>query len=412
MRRSLLSPFIEVLGVLALALCLAASAAAGPKYKVLHSFASGKDGEAPYAPVVVDAKGNVYGTTGGGGAYNYGIAFELTPGHKGWAESVLYSFGATQDDGTNPQAGLTLDASGDLYGTTVNGGAYRYGTAFELTSGSNGWAETVLHSFCGSGDGCNPYSNLVFDGVGNLYGTTYNGWSNYGVAYELSPGSDGWTEALLYSFGGGNDGANPFAGLTWDRAGNLYGTTWMGGSYGQGTVYQLTFSGGSWTERVLYSFGASRHDGVSPFAGVIFDKSGNLYGATYVGGPNICFGEHECGIVYKLTPTKHGSWRETKVHDFAAGANGFSPSAVVMDAAGNLYGTTGFGGDPKCYCGTVFKLTPGAHGKWKYTVLHSFTGGLDGGAPNDPALDSKGNLYGTTMAGGKYGYGVVFELTP
>jgi uncharacterized repeat protein (TIGR03803 family) len=392
------------------ALILACNAEAAPKYKVLYSFGvSSNDANSPQAPVIIDPKGNLFGTANGG-SYQEGTAYELMRTRKGWVESVLYSFGGTKDDGLGPQAGLALDALGNLYGTTVNGGAYLYGTAFELSPGSGGWSETVIHSFCGSGDGCDPYSNLIFDAAGNLYGTTYTGQVSYGTVFELSPGSGGWTETTLYGFQGGSDGRVTFAGLTWDKSGNLYGTTWEGGSYGDGTVYELTrSSGGAWTERILHSFGPSNRDGAGPTTGVVFDRSGNLYGTTAGGGPNLCGSYHNCGVVYKLSPGKHGGWKETRLYDFAQNAGGFDPQAIAIDSAGNLYGTTMEGGSGG---GVVFRLAPLPHGKWKYTVLHTFSG-PDGGVPMaGVTLDGKGHIYGTTFGGGAYGGGVVFELAP
>ena len=395
------------------ALILACNAEAAPKYKVLYSFGvSSNDANSPQAPVIIDPKGNLFGTAGGGANY-VGTVYKLARTRSGWVESVLHSFCYNCGDGYGLQAGLTLDASGNLYGTTVRGGAHDYGTAFELAHGPSGWTETILHSFCGSGnDGCQPYSNLIFDAAGNLYGTTAGGLTSYGTVFELSPGSGGWTETTLYGFQGGSDGYEPFAGLTWDKSGNLYGTTYMGGAYQGGTVYELKHSlGGAWKKRTLLSFNQNKNGGQTPSGGVIFDKVGNLYGTTGLGGPNICFGEHGCGIVYKLSPDRHGGWKETRIHDFAENAGGFNPVGVVMDSTGNLYGVTGTGGHTSCGCGTIFKLAPRPHGKWKYTVLFAFHG-TDGGAPNGLTLDGKGHIYGTTFGGGAYGGGVVFELTP
>ena len=414
MRRWSLFSALPFLG-LAIVLLSAPSAWAGPKYKVLHSFGAGNDGYAPEAPVAVDARGNIYGTTLVGGAYGLGTVFELVRGRGGWAEHVLHSFCYTCGDGYWPQAALTLDALGNLYGTTVRGGTYDYGIAFELSPEPDGWTETVIHSFCSGGshgdDGCQPYSNLIFDAAGDLYGTTGGGGPSYdGTAYELSPGSAGWSEATICGFKGGGDGRAPFAGLTWDKSGNLYGTTSEGGAYGEGTVYELArTSGDAWEERILYSFGANRYDGTDPVTAVVFDTAGNLYGATPVGGHNLCFSYYDCGTVYKLTPDGHGGWKETRIHDFAQNADGFNPNGIAIDAVGNLYGTTWDGGSGG---GVVFKLAPLPHGKWKYTVLHTFSG-PDGGVPEaGVTLDGKGHIYGTTFAGGAYGNGVVFELTP
>jgi uncharacterized repeat protein (TIGR03803 family) len=414
-RSSLFFLFTKALVIPAVALTLTAGAWAAPKYKVLYSFGSGDDASGPYAPVVMDVSGNLYGTAGGG-TYHLGTVFQLTPGSHGWTESVLYSFGGTKDDGVGPQAGVTLDKLGNLYGTTQWGGVYDRGTVFELTPGSSGWTESVLYSFgANNGDGIVPYAGVVLDAAGDLYGTTVGGGaSEGGTVYELSPGSGGWNETLLYGFGGkNNDGYCPYAGLIWDNAGDLYGTTEMGGTHGDGAVYELRHTpGGAWKEHILYNFGSAKGDGAFPWTGsLVFDTSGNLYGVTPVGGTNICFSEYDCGTVYELSPGRNGRWKERVLYNFSQGAGGNGPVGVVMDQAGNLYGATFYGGSA-CGCGVVFKLSPRAHGQWKYTVLHRFSG-TDGGAPEAGViLDGKGNLYGTTLGGGQYGGGVVFELTP
>src|ERR1019366_9536867 len=212
-----------------------------------------------------------------------------------WAqthEQVLHSFG-NGTDGANPQAGLIVDAAGNLYGTTVGGGTYGYGTVFELTpNGSGGWTEKVLYSFCSQAycpDGSEPYAGLIFDAVGNLYGTTLDGGTNWfgGTVFELTPAGGGsWTETVLHSFNkNGTDGANPYAGLIFDAVGNLYGTTEEGGTYGYGTVFELTpAAGGVWTEKVLHNFNNNGTDGGTPYAGLIFDAARNLYGTTAGGG--------------------------------------------------------------------------------------------------------------------------------
>jgi uncharacterized repeat protein (TIGR03803 family) len=230
----------------------------------------------------------------------------------------------------------------------------------------------------------------------------------------LSRRSGGWDETLLYSFGGkNNDGYEPEAGLTWDYAGNLYGTAEMGGTHGDGTVYELRRTpGGAWKEHILYSFGSAKGDGAFPGTGsLVFDTSGNLYGVTPVGGKNICFSEHECGTVYELSLGRNSRWKERVLYNFAQGAGGNGPVGVVMDQAGNLYGATFYGGSA-CDCGVVFKLSPRAHGGWKYTVLHRFSAATGGLPEAGVILDGKGNLYGTTLGGGQYGGGVVFEVTP
>jgi uncharacterized repeat protein (TIGR03803 family) len=304
---------------------------------------------------------------------------------------------------------MMFDSVGNLYGTTRLGGAYDYGTVFELTPQSDGsWDETVLHSFDKQDRVTTPYAGVVMDPSGNLFGTGA-GW-----AYELSPGSSGWTLTGLHSFTCEHgDGCGPIAGVILDAAGSLYGTTQHGGSSkncggGCGTVYQLTpTSGGKWKETVLHRFQAGG-GGAGPGVGTLaLDRYGSLYGTTGGGGTG-------SGVVFRLSPGTDGHWRETVLYDIPGGAAGDHPSAgVVMDKAGNLYGTTIAGGDPNCDCGVVFKLAPPeGKGKWKYTVLHRFTG-YDGAQPDaNLVLDSQGNLYGTTATGGAGGYGVAFEVIP
>src|SRR5271167_2273777 len=398
---------------------LTPAAGGGWTERVLYSFCSQRsctDGETPGAGLIFDAAGNLYGTTSGGGTGTYfGTVFELTPtAGGGWMEQVLHSFNG--GDGYWPFAGLIFDAAGNLYGTTYVGGAYGEGTVFELTpAAGGGWTERVLYSFCSQRsctDGETPGAGLIFDAAGNLYGTTSGGGTGtyFGTVFELTPtAGGGWMEQVLHSFNGG-DGYWPFAGLIFDAAGNLYGTTYVGGAYGEGTVFELTpAAGGGWTERVLYSFCSQRSctDGETPGAGLIFDAAGNLYGTTSGGGTGTYF-----GTVFELTPTAGGGWMEQVLHSFNGG-DGYWPFAgLIFDAAGNLYGTTYVGG---AYGeGTVFELTPAAGGGWTEQVLYNFKhNGTDGYNPEAGLIfDKNGNLYSTTLAGGTYGEGTVFELRP
>jgi uncharacterized repeat protein (TIGR03803 family) len=263
----------------------------------------------------------------------------------------------------------------------------------------------ILHQFGTALDGENPYAGLIFDAAGNLYGTTYvGGADNFGVVFKLTPNTDGsWTESVLHSF----TGAYPAAGVIMDAAGNLYGTTEGGGSaYGYGVVFELTPTDGSWTESVLHTFMYFQGDGAYPFAGVIFDKAGNLYGTTTYGGDLgdvVCRGG--CGIVFKLTPTSSG-WNETVLHRFQDDPGEYPYAGVIMDAAGNLYGTTS--GQDTNY-GLVFELTPSSSG-WSETMLHKFLG--VGSYPRAGVImDAAGNLYGTASSG-LANYGLVYEITP
>jgi uncharacterized repeat protein (TIGR03803 family) len=274
--------------------------------KVLHNFIdNGGGGNWPYAGLILDAAGNLYGTTQQGGAFGGGAVFELTrTAVGGWAEKVLYSFDYSVE-GCYPQGSLVFDAAGNLYGTTEVGGPNGYGTVFELAHEAGGsWTETILHGFSNKdGSGFDPIGGLVFDAAGNLYGTTYGGGAygtpdGGGTAFELSPKpGGGWTEKVLHNFGKGADGSQPHAGLIFDAAGNLYGTTLTGGAYGHGTAFELSRrSGGAWTEKVLHNFNDNSKDGFAPSASLIPDGAGNLYGTTANGGPS------GFGTVFEVTP--------------------------------------------------------------------------------------------------------------
>jgi uncharacterized repeat protein (TIGR03803 family) len=336
-------------------------------------------------------------------------------------ENVIYHFKANGIDGQAPHSSLIFDSAGNLYGTTYSGGTYDDGTVFELSpKPGGGWTEKILHSFSieGSG-GAYPAANLVLDSMGNLYGTT--SW-NSGVVFELSPTSGGeWKERVLHAFGTGTDGNNTnSAGLIFDSAGNLYGTTVWGGTGecingpppppGCGTVFQLTpAAGGNWTERVIHSFQFDGVDGLYPIAGLSIDRAGNLYGTTSNGGV------YNWGTVFEMTPEAGGGWSETAIHSFSEnGEDGADPVAgLVLDAAGNLYGTTMQGGSETCVCGTVFQLKHEAGGVWIERVIHSFNQHEDGGDPvAGLVVDAARNLYGTTPGGGPSGNGTVFQLSP
>ncbi len=322
-------------------------------------------------------------------------------------------------DGSYPEFTLTFDAAGNLYGATCSGGAYGSGVVFKLAPNGDGtWTESTLYQFTGGTDSC-PLGGLVFDSAGNLYGSAYESSSGPGAIFELTPNPDGtWTEIVLHSFTGGVDGAAPSSPLTFDDAGTMYGTLMAGTVNGCGGVFSFTPNpDGSWTESVLHSFTMS--DGCHPSgAHLIFDAAGNLYGTTYWGGTGQCvFG---CGTVFKLAPNQDGSWTESVLHNFTGGWDGANAAGnLVFDAAGNLYGATDWGdlqqGCERTGCGTVFKLTPNSNGSWTAHILHNFTGGKDGGQGYGGCgltLDAAGNLYGTRVGGGTYGYGGVYKLTP
>ena len=385
---------VLALTVLSALLLIAFQPAYAQTEKVLYSFGSySGDGQNPgYAPLI--HQGNFYGTTPYGGAYSYGTVFKVTASGK---ESLLYSFCSQSNctDGENPSSGVIIDKDGNLYGTTLNGGAQNWGALFKITPTGQ---ESVLYSFGAySGDGEWPGGGLIMDKVGNLYGTTAIGGANSsGTVFKVTPTGE---EIVLYSFYTySGDGSSPQAGLIMHGNGNFYGTTSGGGANGSGTVFKVTPTG---EETVLYSFGSHSGDGGTPFTGLVMDKDDNLYGTTSSGGA------HKFGTAFKLTP----SGEEKVIHSFGAGnEDGRGPNQLIIDKAGNLYGTTALGSG-KCY-GTVFELTPAG----KVTILHRFY--PDTGDGYDPqagvVMNNKGNLYGTTAAGGTaaYAYGTVFELTP
>jgi len=327
--------------------------------KILHNFDNTtlEDGYSPYGNLVLDASGNLYGTTvlgGNNSLEGLGTVFELKPKTGGgWTEQILYNFGNNATDAVYPYAGLILDSSGNLYGTTSEGGSFGYGTVFELSLKAGSWTETILYNFDDNGtDGINPYGSLIFDSTGNLYGTTgLGGVDSEGTVFELTLTAGTWTETVLHSFSE-TDGYEPFANVIFDSAGNLYGTTLYGGVYDYGTVFELASVSGSWTETTLHSFNDNFTDGYFPGAGLIIDSAGNLYGTTTEGGVD------GYGMVFELKPKAGGGWTETVLHNFNDnGKDGFYPYAgLIFDASGNLYGTTSSGGVNSE--GTVFEVMP------------------------------------------------------
>jgi uncharacterized repeat protein (TIGR03803 family) len=393
--------------------------------KVLYSFNNSKSGFGPQASLISDQSGNLYGTAPVGGVYQAGTAFELMPkAGGGWTENVLHNFGKGSD-GKNSYAGLIFDSAGNIYGTASGGGVYKVGTAFELMpKAGGGWTEKVLHNFGKGSDGTAPYSSLIFDSAGNLYGTTISGGDlscntgfGCGTVFELTPkAGGGWTEKILHKFNGKN-GSQPSGSLIFDAAGtNLYGATVFGGPSNSGIVFELTpKAGGGWTEKVLHKFPPNfGRDGYNPTGSLTFDASGNLYGTTFVGGHG---GRANSGTVFRMTPQADGSWTETVLHNFTQNADGYTPfGGLIFDGVGNLYGTTFSGGSNGTEKGTVFKLAPQAGGTWTESLLYSFcslTNCRDGAKPVAGLIfDADGNLYGTTLQGGTSGTGTVFEITP
>jgi len=406
-----------LLAFVTITLLLASGASAQGTYKTLYKFPGDRARYVPTGGLIFDQAGNLYGTTRQGGAHGGGVVFKLAPNADGtWTESVLYDFcsltGCT--DGADSAAGLILDQSGNLYGTTYGGGNSACtggcGVVFELSPSGGIWTESVLYSFSGA-DGGNPLAGLVFDQTGNLCGTTVSGGTrNGGTVFKLTPKSGGgWTESVLHSFTGGGDGYSPFGGVVFDHAGNLYGTTYEGGHGSVGTVFTLQpGSGGTWTEKVLHHFRAGT-DGSYPHDGLILDSAGNLYGTTAAGG-------RYDGVVFKLTPNSGGAWTETVIHRFDV-ANGEGPYAgLTFDDQGNLYGTTIEGGYTtlcgNAGCGVVFKLVPNGNGGWDEKMVHKFSDHPGAGPMSGIIFDLAGNLYGTTVGDNVTTVGTVFEITP
>ncbi len=349
---------------------------------------------------------------------------------QGQTYQVIYNF-TGGGDGAYPVAGLTLDRAGNLYGTAPFGGypgggctLYGFvgcGTVFKLAPSQSGWRFSTLYSFHGGTDGAWPYAGVMLGADGNLYGETLRGgktgrgaFSSCGTAFQLKPPatpSSSWQETVIYRFQGGDNGSGPFSGyLVSDQAGNLYGTTdgvvtTGGGCGGDTTAYELSPSQSGWTQSVLYRYtGGSNGSGTN--GGLILDGAGNLYGTTIFGGQlgGVC-GNFGCGTVFELTRSASG-WTNTILYSFQGGTDGEFPSGgLIFDAVGNLYGTTSQGG---LGGGTAYELSPSG-GSWKETVLYMFNGTR---SPSPLVMDAAGNLYGTNFSGGLNGSGNAFKLTP
>ncbi len=368
-------------------------------YKVIYNFSGqGSDGATPYGGPTLDHLGNLYGTTNLGGTYSSGSVYRLSPNGSSWKYTSLYSFKGVTDgagpgyetlaigadralfgtteaggnfgtafaicacpgreiqiqrfgsgtDGAEPMNGVVFDSAGNFYGATLLGGANGNGAVYEAKRSGKTWTESVIYSFTGGSDAINPVATVSLDAHGNLYGTAPAGgaFSN-GAVYELSRSSSGWTESVLYSFQGGNDGANPVGGVIVDKAGNLYGTTFDGGINGGGTVYELSPSNSGWTFTVLYSF-VGGYGG--PYNKLTLDTKGNLYGFTNSEGA------YGFGEIFKLTPG-NGTWTLTDLYDFPGGAEGGFPyGSVAVDGTGDVFGTAVIGGSNNQ--GIIFEITP------------------------------------------------------
>jgi uncharacterized repeat protein (TIGR03803 family) len=417
MFRSRIAPLVALLAISVPVLdSFSPTALAQSAEKVIYAFSdppgrSGCSGRSPLAPLIADESGNLYGTTIVGGVNEVGCVFKLTRSNSGWRENALYAFSGP--DGYYPSAALVFDRLGNLYGTTEFGGDYNSGVVFELTPSSDGtWTETVLHSFGSGSDGYNPLSNLIFDPSGNLYGTTFssNGIRRGGTVFRLTPGVNGWTETVLYAFptSYGVDAYAPASGVVMDRQGNLYGTSEGGGANGNGTVYELARSkDGKYRESVIYSFGVL--DGQTPMSGLTIDANGSLYGTTA-----LSYSYSDSGIVFRLKKDALGSWTEDVLHQMTGSDGSWPLGPVVFDSLGNLFAAASSGG--QYGMGSVFELTPTPSGPWSETVLHMFDyispGGTDGANPYAGVIIDHGQLFGTTgLGGGPYNAGTVFEIT-
>jgi uncharacterized repeat protein (TIGR03803 family) len=382
-------------------IAVTAPSAQAQTFGVFYNFTGRGDGGNPLSGLIADSAGNLYGVTNSGGRVGAGVVFKLS---ATGTQTTLHNF-AGGADGTNPQGRLVRDPAGDLYGTTNSGGASNAGTVFKVTSKG---VETVLYSFAGNLDGANPVAGLTLDKSGNLYGTTTDGGTNgNGTVFELlAPTVSGgaWTEQLLYSFGQfTGDGSDPVAGVTFDNSGNLYGTTAAGGNYGYGTVYQLQNSGSGWTENVLHHFELGNDGGV-PYAGLTFYSTNTFFGAATDGGP----GGGGGGTIFELKETA-GVWKFAVIYSLPGwGISGTFRNLLVASGS-KIYGTTHCDGSNDA--GTVYELTKSGS-TWTYNSLYVFTGGDDGlFSFSNLANDKAGNLYGTTNLGGNNGAGVVFKIT-
>jgi hypothetical protein len=428
-------------------------ASAAVKETVLYSFQGGSDGDGPVGSIVIDKDGNIFGAT----TYTLscitlfqcGAVYELSPPAEpggAWTETTLHEFqGYDHGDAGAPGGGLIQDAEGNLYGTTSYGGsgpclllgdAVGCGAVYEMvrpTEPGGAWEEKVLYSFQGGQDGQFPIGDLVFDKQGNLYGATWFGggkgdtcnslYPYCGTIFMLSPvrtsANGPWTEKVLCSFQGEpNDGGQPYGGLVFDSAGNIYGATWVGGSGGNfcqngcGTVYKLTRpqqKGGEWTETMLHSFSNYPKDGAGPNGNLVI-SSGALLGTTQAGG------KYESGTVFALIPQEDGSWKETFLHVFTGGADGTFPTSLLTGPDHRLYGVVGGGPTHK---GLIYRMSPPVlrGGTWVFDSLYIFVGPPDGYDPAALRFGNKKAIFGTTTIGGdkecaQGGCGTIFQLTP
>ncbi len=409
---------LPVLAVILTLSILSISMAEGQTFTVLHQFTGGGDGAGPAAGVTIDQGGNLYGTSAGESINGAGNVYELKRlANGGYTLVVLHDFQPTLGDGGHPLGRVIFGPDGRLYGMTSEGanngclGGFGCGMVFALqppatfcSAISCAWHETILHIFTGNADGGAPgYTEPVFDRNGNLYGTTQYGGTGptpQGTVFMLQPSGGGWAETVLFNF---QCPGSPDSAVLLDNAGNLYGTTadTCDDDHDQGSVYQLTKVGNTWSANFLRIFQGGS-DGSGPTAALVSDSSGNLYGSTTGGGLG------RSGTLFEFSRAGNG-WNYSQIYGNFIGSGG-PWAALVMDSAGNLYGTTSR--DGVYQHGSVFKLSPVAGG-WSFSTLHDFTGGDDGSAIyGGVTLDSAGNLYGTASEGGAFNSGVVWKIVP
>lgn len=412
--------FVTLIAIAVLSQTMSGQNATAATYKVLATVTPA-EGDEPIGNLAIDAAGNIFGVTAHGGYLGSefcqedlgcGTVFEASRNSSGaWSITRIHIFTDSADDGALPGSGLTLDAMGNLYGVTPSGGScpispYGCGVVYEISPAAGGGWQTlkILYSFQGNADGYFPQGTLVFDKAGNIYGATLDGGTgNGGTVFELSPTLTGpWNKTTLYNFNGTTEGNGPSGGVVFDAAGNIYGTNISGGNqsgncapFGCGTAYQLSPDGsGNWTETTLWSFDAS--DGENPVGNFAIDAAGNLYGATVYGGPSTNACGNGCGVIYEMGKNAAGEWEEEILRYLPGSVGGFY-SSPTLDGSGNLYATLLTAGEGY---GAVFELTKSSKTPWPETLLYTFPGGENGGSPDMAPIFFNGSLIGTTGSGG------------